>query len=348
MKRGSTGSSTRCRREPSELLFIAPNWIGDAVMATPLVRSLAERYPEASVTIAARRYVAAIFEGGGARRRTLLFPGDGALARAEAARSARPAGGFDACLVGPPSFAAALVAFASGSRRRIGYAGQWRSPLLTEALPEALYRRGHLSGAYVRLLGRLAGETPGELPPPVVEPPALWRETAARICGERAYCVLAPGATYGSAKAWPRARYAELARRIAAELGLSIFVAGGGGERGAAELLASEVGAGARSLAGELSLADLIAVLRGASVVVGNDSGPVHVAAALGRPTVAIFGPTSVEWTAPRGHAVRIVRADISCAPCFRRECPLGTVECLERVNVDDVRRAAMALVEGE
>jgi heptosyltransferase-2 len=317
-------------------------------MATPLLRSLEERFPEARIAVACRRYVAAIFEGGGPRRRLLVYGGEGVRARAAAAYRARPAGGFDACLVAPPSFSAALAAVASRARRRIGYAGGWRSALLTDALPAALYRRGHLSRAYLGLLERFAGETIAEVPLPAVETPDDWRETASRVCGGRPYCVLAPGATYGAAKAWPRARYAALARRISAAPGLAVVVVGGAGERGDAELLSAEAGAGARNLAGKLTLGELVAVLRGAAVVAGNDSGPVHVAAALGVPTVAVFGPTSVEWTAPRGPAVRIVRAEAACAPCFRRECPRGTVECLERVDVEDVRRAVESLLKGE
>ena len=348
MRKGSTGSSTTCRREPDELIIIAPNWLGDAVMATPLVRAIEERFPGARVAVACRRYVAAIFENGGGRRRLVVYGADGVRARGAAVRRSRPTGGFDACLVAPPSFAAAIVSLASGAKRRIGYGGQWRSALLTDALPEADYRRGHLSRAYVALLERLAGETIADVPLPEVAPSDGWRGTVSRLCGDRSYCVLAPGAAYGAAKVWPRLRYAELARRLAGTEGLAVFVVGGEAERAEAERLASEAGAGARSLAGALSLGELLAVLRGAAVVAGNDSGPVHAAAALGAPTVAVFGPTSVEWTSPRGRAVRIVRAAAECAPCFRRECPRGTLECLERVSVEDVHRAVVSLLKGE
>ncbi|RJR30991.1 MAG: glycosyltransferase family 9 protein [Candidatus Latescibacterota bacterium] len=294
-------------------------------MATPLVRAVEERFPEARVAVACRRYAAAIFENGGARRRLVVYGGDGVWARAAAVRRSRPPGGFDACLVAPPSFAAAVVAVASGAGRRIGYGGEARSALLTDALPRRDYRRGHLSRAYLALLERLSGETIAEIPLPAVAPPDGWRAAASRLCGDRSYCVLAPGATYGSAKMWPRLRYAELARRLAGAEGLASFVVGGAAERAEAERLASEAGAGARSLAGTLSLGELLAVLRGAAVVAGNDSGPVHAAAALGAPTVAVFGPTSVEWTAPR-----------------------GTLECLERVSVEDVYRAVVSLLKGE
>lgn len=117
-------------------------------------------------------------------------------------------------------------------------------------------------------------------------------------------------------------------------------------EREGAAALAERIGAGARNLAGMLSLEKLIAVIRGARITIGNDSGPVHVSAALGVPTVAVFGPTSVEWTAPRGPSVRIVRETISCAPCFKRECPFGSPRCLAQIGVDRVLEAALSLID--
>ena len=180
----------------------------------------------------------------------------------------------------------------------------------------------------------------------MVIPSPSWRETARELTGTESYFVLAPGATYGSSKVWPHERYAALARLLVERTGGTAVIVGRNEEREGTAALAESIGTGARNLAGELSLERLFGVLRGARITIGNDSGPVHVSAALGVPTIAVFGPTSVEWTAPRGPRVRIVREDISCAPCFKRECPFGSPRCLARISVDRVLETAWSLID--
>ncbi len=314
-------------------------------MATPFLSALRRRLPEAGIVLACRDYVAEIFMRNPAVDSIVAYRGTGVRARIASVRGAG-ANGFDACFVLPPSFSAALVSLGSGSRRRIGYAGQWRSILLTDALDETGYRGGHLSAAYLRLLEKYTGAAEPDLPLPCVAPPDSWRAGAREAAGGDPYFVLAPGATYGAAKVWPHERYAELAGLLLDRIGGTAVIVGRREERADAAALAEKVGSRARNLAGTLSPPALLAVLRGARMAIGNDSGPVHVSAALGVPTVAVFGPTSAEWTAPRGPAVRIVRENISCAPCFRRECPFGAPRCLAQVGVDRVFEAALSLVD--
>jgi len=315
-------------------------------MATPFCAALRNRFPDARITLLCRGYVADVFRGNPALDRVLEYGGAGVLARSGTAAASRPPGGYDACFVLPPSFAAALVSTFSRARRRIGFGGSLRSMLLTDCLPAGDYRRGHLSRAYLRLIERIAERAEGEVPPPMVVPPGSWREIVRERAGDREYFVLAPGATYGSSKVWPHGRYQALARRLAAETGLLPLIVGRAEERQGAEALLDGAGTEGKNYSGDLSLDELIGILRGARVVTGNDSGPVHVAAALGVPTVAIFGPTSAAWTAPRGAAVRIVTGSAACAPCFKRECPSGTLECMAGIEVDDVYRAAASLIE--
>jgi len=343
--KGSTGSSTTCRSGHEELLVLAPNWVGDAVMATPFLFSLRERFPAGRITLLSRDYTAELFRRNAAID-SLVACGGSVRSRIAAVRAARPRAGYDACFVLPPSFSAALVAVLSRARRRIGYGGQWRDLLLTDVLPTALYRAAHLSRSYLGLLERLANQGEAALPFPSIVASESWRETAAAVAGGKPYFVLAPGATYGSSKVWPHERYAELAKRLVVKTGWTAVVVGRREEREEASAMCAAIGAGGKNLAGALSLVDLISVLRGAEVALGNDSGPVHVAAALGVPTVAVFGPTSVDWTAPRGVSVRVVRKEIECAPCFKRRCPHGAPECLARVEVDDVYAAAVSLIE--
>jgi heptosyltransferase-2 len=345
VRKGSTGNCTTCMPGREEIIVLAPSWLGDAVMATPFLLALRRRLPGAGIVLVCRDYVSEVFKRSPAIDSIIEYRGRSLRARIAAARSARGSG-FDACFVLPPSFSAALVACSSRSRRRIGYAGQWRRILLTDALDESGYRAGHLSAVYLRLLERYSGETEARLPLPAVVPPVSWRKTAHELVGGDGYFVLAPGATYGSAKVWPHERYAALARLLMDRMGQTAVIIGRNEEREGAAVLAESIGAGARNLAGTLSPEGLFAVLRGARITIGNDSGPVHVSAALGAPTVAVFGPTSVDWTAPRGPAVRIVREDIGCAPCFKRECPFGSPRCLARIGVDRVFETALSLID--
>jgi heptosyltransferase-2 len=324
---------------------LAPGWLGDTVMATPFLSALRERMPHARITVLARESAAELLRRS-ASVDAVVAHGRGRWARLAAARREGARGRIDVCFVLPPSFSAALASAASRARRRIGYGGACRRLLLSDALPTEGYRTEHLSRAYLRLLERLTGREEAVVPAPRVVPSDEWRERAAGLAGASAYFVLAPGATYGSAKVWPEARYAELAALLARRTGLVAVIVGGAGERGGAEALRAGIGAGARNLAGELSVADLVSVLAGARLVVGNDSGPAHIAAALGVPTVAVFGPTSVDWTAPRGAAVRIVRGRIECAPCFERRCPRGDRACLVTVEAREVFEAAVSLIE--
>jgi heptosyltransferase-2 len=314
-------------------------------MATPFLFALREGFPTGRITLLSRDYAAELFRNNAAID-SLIECSRSIRSRFSAARKGSPRGGFDACFVLPPSFSAALVPVLLNARRRIGYGGQGREMLLTDALPVSLYRATHLSRSYVRLLERFTNREEAVLALPSVIPSESWRERAAGVAGGGSYFVLAPGATYGSSKVWPSERYASVAKRIMVKTGWTAAVVGRGEEREeAAAMLASIAGDG-RNLAGTLSIGDLVSVLRGARLVIGNDSGPVHISAALAVPTVTIFGPTSVDWTAPRGLSVRIVRGEIECAPCFKRQCPHGAPECLTRVDSDAVYAAAVSLIE--
>lgn len=314
-------------------------------MATPFLFALRERVPLSRITLLSREYASELFRRNGAIDRLVEWRG-GMRSRVSAARKAAPAEGFEACFVLPPSFSAGLVSLLSGARRRIGYAGEGRRIFLTDALPAAAYRMGHLSRVYVRLLERYLGREEPDLRLPAVVPDDGWRETAVEAVGRGAYFILAPGATYGASKVWPHDRYASLARRIVKRTGWTAAVVGREEERGDLSALVEMIGERGLNLGGRLSVSGLISVLRGASLVVGNDSGPVHIAAALAVPTVAVFGPTSVDWTAPRGRSVRIVKGRIACAPCFKRRCPYGVPECLAKIEVHDVFDVAESLIE--
>lgn len=347
MRKASTESSTACRSELEGLLVYAPNWLGDAVMATPLLLVLRRLYSDMVIHIYCRAYVSEVFRRSSAVDRIIEHrEGKGIMERVKGLRAVRPKRGWSIGFVLPPSFSAALVTVLSGARRRIGYGGEFRRFLLTDDL-DGFYSRGeHLSRMYIRLAERAAGAGIIDIPLPVVVPPYRWRDTLSEKRLDAPYIVLAPGAVYGAAKVWPLERYAALAGRAAEHTGMRVLVLGSEAEAPRLAKIVESAVVPVRSLAGELTGGELLAVLRGAALVIGNDSGPVHLAAAMGRPTVAIFGSTSPVWTAPRGAAVRIIAHAIECSPCFRRECPDGGARCLFDIGIDEVFDVSSDLLE--
>jgi heptosyltransferase-2 len=153
-----------------------------------------------------------------------------------------------------------------------------------------------------------------------------------------------PGASFGSAKRWAPERYAEVGDRMAADTGARVAILGGAAERPVAEAIASAMQARAEILSGRTTLPELIGVLSRLSLLVTNDSGPMHLAAALGVPVVAVFGPTDWRETAPVGARQRLVREDVSCAPCKLRECPIDH-RCMRLVTAGRVASAALELL---
>lgn len=292
------------------LLIRLPNWLGDALMARPMLHALRAAEPGRRVVAVGPPALLSLLE------RERLW--DDACDRAERRWPAA-----DVAVLAPPSFSAAYRAWRSGAKRRIGYAGDGRSLLLTDALPRPARGSVHLSREYLAL-AEVTGATP--VPVPLLALPATASSPATAL--------LAPGARYGPAKRWPVERFAEVGRSLAGR-GLTVSVCGGAEDLEVCEAVAARV-PGAVVLAGRTTLAEQAALCAGAAVVVSNDSGLAHLAAAVGAPTVAVFGSTSSSWTAPLGPRVRIVQRAPVCAPCFQRTCAIGTV-CLERVLVRHV-----------
>jgi len=325
---------------------LAPNWLGDAVMATPFLFLLRRAFPERSVYLLCRSYVAPVYRRCSAvdhlveyARRTGMR---GAL---RAIRKGVPEGAREICFVLPVSFRAALTAVLSGTGRRYGYGGEFRRFLLTDSLPSGAYRSGHLVDAYAALATLASSGTKGETPLPVVVPSYEWEKDIEAFGLEEGYIAISPGAAYGGAKIWPADRFARAAAMLSRRTGRRIVVVGSAGETEAGEEILSRSGSG-RNLAGRCSVDELLSVLRGAALVVGNDSGPAHIAAAMGRPTAVLFGSTSPAWTAPRGRAVAIISAGVECSPCFERECPRGAPRCLEEIDPEEVAERACILME--
>lgn len=310
----------------SRILVVAPNWIGDALMAQPLLARLREKRPGVKLDMLAPEWVAPV-----ARRMpeiddviTAPFR-HGALqlgSRWKLGRSLRQRG-YDQAIVLPNSWKAALVPFLADIPLRSGYIGESRYGLLNR-----LYRKPDrtMRQHYARL-----SEGPGEephhpLPQPCLKAdPSQVAATRARFGLQQPYAVLCPGAEYGPAKRWPY--FADLARRLP----VPIVLLGSPNDAAAAE------GVGGKNLVGRTTLDEAIDLIAGAQYVVTNDSGLMHVAAALGRPLVALFGSSSPEKTPPQSERARVLWLKPECSPCFQRACPLGHFRCMREITVDQV-----------
>jgi heptosyltransferase-2 len=326
----------------TKILIVAPNWIGDALLAQPLFARLRQKVPSASIDALAPPWTAPVLRRMPEIAEVLDAPlGHGELkfaARWHLGRELRTRA-YDQAIVLPNTFKSALIPFFAGIPLRTGFIGELRYGLLNrvhkldeKALPLMAERYSQLA------------EAPGESPVrPLAEvglrvDPANLAAALARIGLTRAKPVVAfcPGAEYGPSKRWPARYFAELAKKLAAR-GRAIWLFGSGkdGEIGG-EIVSLSAGA-AVNLCGKTDLASAIDLLSLAEVVVSNDSGLMHVAAAVGRPVVALYGSSSPEHTPPLSRIARVVRTGIDCSPCYARECPLGHFKCMNELAPERV-----------
>lgn len=328
-------------KNPGGRLVVAPNWIGDAVMSLPVLRALRRADPAAAITVLAKRGPAAIYraEGTAATVRTA----SGLVADSMAAARAR----FSEAWLLPNSFRSALVPWLAGIPDRIGYAGDGRTALLTRALPPPP-RTDHQLRDYDPLL-RSRGVEPDPDPPRLAVPPeaAALAEGALARAGlpkDGSVVLLAPGAAFGWTKRWPPDRFGRLADALAARGLACAVVIGPGEERIAEEVLRASTSAGTLPVLGlDLDPVGIAALAARARVVVANDSGPMHLAAAVGTPVVALFGPTDPGRTGPTGAPSEVIDRYVFCSPCYLKECPYGH-ECMREISVEMVAGAVERL----
>jgi heptosyltransferase-2 len=341
-----------------KLLVRATNWIGDAVMSLPALEAARARWPQAEIVLLARPWMAGIYRDHGVADRVIEFerpPAAGHRGLAGLERLARElrAERFDAALLLQNAFQAAWLAWRAGIAERIGYARDGRSWLLTRAVP--VPRRGEIPALepfYYLELVRRAGwldRLPERLEIRLrVAPASLERAeqtlAAAGSFGERLRIAIAPGAAFGPAKCWPAERYAELADRLIAAFAADVVLFGAPAERQMCERIAGAMVARPAVLAGRLGVAELPAALARCGLFIGNDSGAMHVAAAVGLPVVGIFGPTDPDATSPATARFRLVRHDVECSPCMLRHCPIDH-RCMTRIGVAEVLAAAAAFL---
>jgi heptosyltransferase-2 len=325
---------------PARVVVRAPNWIGDVVLSLPAVRDLRRNFPRARLEVLARPWVADLYRAVGEVDAVRVSAG--VRADAEALR-----GAFDAAVVLPNSFASVLPAWLARIPERWGYATGGRAPLLTRAPRVPAQVRGRSQVYYYRAMLAGAGLSVSASPDASLACPPEWAGAALRLLGEDAGLVpwvgINPGASYGTAKRWLPERFAAVGDMLASRGARPVLV-GGPAERPVAEAIAGQMTAPVRVLCGETSLPDLTAVLSRLRLLVTNDSGPMHLAAALGIPVVAVFGPTDWRETHPVGERHRLVHEPVHCSPCGLRECPIDH-RCMRRVTIDRVMGEADELL---
>jgi heptosyltransferase-2 len=341
---------------PKKIMVRATNWIGDAVMSLPAIEALHTRFPDSEIVLVAKPWVSELYQNHPAISRQIVYDAEGEhrgirgfrrLVRSIRAES------FDVAILLQNAFQAAWMAWSADIPLRVGYARDGRSSLLNAAVevpPPAAY--GHQAYYYLQLLFRC-----GLIDKPqAVDAVRLYLADSERrwagkqlqtlgLGGKRFFAGLCPGASFGPAKRWLPDRYAKLADRLIDALGADVIIFGSRAESPLAEAVAQAMTHTPVLVAGKTTLREFMALLAKCHLVVTNDSGPMHLAAALQLPLLAIFGSTNEHATGPLGHQVRIIKHRVECSPCGLRQCPID-FRCMTRVTVDEVYKAALESVK--
>lgn len=324
-------------------LVVAPSWVGDAVLSHPLLARVKARDPGGVIDVLAPPWVLPVYRRMPEVAQALSNPfGHGDLRLAERRRFAKALPAYDRAIVLPNTLKSALIPWHAGIPVRTGWRGEMRFGLLNDlrrldedALPLIVERYAALA------------QPKGEALERPVPNPKLAVDGAARhatlsrhgLMQGGPIAAFAPGAEYGPAKRWPVRHFAELGRMLAAR-GYQVWLFGSQKDAAITAEIRALVGGECRDLAGRTTLDEAIDLMSFADRVVTNDSGLMHIAAALDRPTAAIFGSSSPAFTPPLSDKAKVISLRLSCSPCFARVCPLGHTNCLETLPPADVLAA--------
>lgn len=327
-----------------ETIAIGLNWVGDNVLALPTYKALQHRFrSEGGLAVAAPANVATLLEATGIFKKVVVWN----RSTSDRIASLR-AGRFRRAVILPNSVRSAVVAFAAGIEERWGYPTNMRGILLTHPVPRP-ETRGHQLDDYTALLAAMNAPRVVDDVPTIKLPKAIRERGRRKLLSigvhmDRPIFGIHAGGLYGKAKHWGDERYVEIVKRLRLE-GFDVVLLTSPGEREQAARIATTCN-GVPMVGHDGDVLELSAALSHLAAIITNDSGPLHVAAALSIPSVSIFGPTDPARTVIPG-ASRVVRATLDCQPCYQRDCPLRTHQCMNDVSVDEVFTAALGLFGG-
>jgi heptosyltransferase-2 len=335
------------------VLIVGPNWVGDMVIAQGLFKDLKRLDPETIIDVVAPPWSMPLLLRMPEVHQAISLPvKHGELALLRRYRLGRQLRGqaYTRAIVLPNSFKSAILPWFARVPQRSGYIGEMRHGLLNEAHVMDQLRMPLLVQRYVAL-----GYPPGGYPSHMdISPPRLRVDEQARddlvqrfeLTVNGRIIVFAPGAQYGPAKQWPGQHFADLAARLRMQ-GIQVWLFGSQQDVQICESITRRAGKGVTDLCNRTSLQEAMDLMSLASAVVTNDSGLMHIAAALQLPIVAIFGSSTPGYTPPLSPetSTRILHLGLSCSPCFKRECPFGHTHCLTQIDVERVHEAVMELI---
>lgn len=327
------------------ILIRATNWVGDAVMTMPALEAVRSNFPDAQITVLARPWVIPLLENHPAVNRIIPYRrGNGLkedfLEIIQVVRYIR-AQTFDVAILFQNAFEAALLALLGGIKNRVGYNTDGRGFLLSHGIRRREdIMKGHQVEYYLAILSGMGWEAESKDPVLFVDPKGIESVGAMLLThgiDEGEFLVaLSPGAIYGPAKRWPAERFAQIGDWAVSRWGAKVLIMGSEGEKNIGVEVSGAMSQPALDLSGATSLADAMALIKRCGFFVTNDSGLMHVAAALGVPLVAIFGSTDPIATGPRGPKARIVQHETECAPCLKQECP-EEYRCMLSITPEEV-----------
>ena len=333
-----------------------PSWVGDAVMCVPALRELRRIFPDAQITLVAPAGAADIFIDADFADEVLIYE-RGLGSTIKMAREWRRKG-FDLAVLFQNAFAAAVTAFLAGVPLRVGYDKDRRGVLLTTAIPLPVWKdERHESFYYLNIVSELARVVLGSSSDTVAEPRFDFgvsearneaaRQTLTHAGAEagKPIAILSPGSVNSRAKRWPADRYAELSDRLI-EAGINVVMIGSPGELEVSREVAARAARQPINLTGQTTVAEAVAIINVADLLVTNDTGPAHLGAALKTPTLVIFGPTNPLTTYPLSAKAEMIRHPPDCAPCMLRDCPIDH-RCMTAITAEEVFGRAMALIGG-
>jgi len=328
------------------IMIRSANWLGDAVMTVPAMMAVRETYPDAHIAVVANPLVAQLLENHPGCDEVIVYnkraehAGVFGMLRFAADLRRRK---FDCAILFQSAIEAGIMAFLAGIPRRLGFTTDGRRIFLTHPVPFGETEKTvHQTDAFLRIVnhyGIMAEEK--RQPLALLDSERAWVKEQ---LPEGSVVTINPGAAYGSAKRWYPERFAAVGDFLAREYGMHVVLIGGPGEVEIGNDIAAAIQAPVHNFVGKTSVRQMMSLIDVASLMVTNDSGPMHIAAGFNVPIVAIFGSTNHTTTSPFSNNYRIVRHPVECSPCMLRECPIDH-RCMDRVKVDDVIEAVQSFM---